>query len=348
MKTNHVLAGATVVLLVLSGWTYHESVTRAERFERGQKLLPNLNPDEIAEIVVKKGDDETHLRRQGDEFVIVNADGYPAANDSVNRFIRDVLELSLEKKVGSGEDLEKELELGPDFTDTVEVVFKNANEKEMVHFFVGKGAGDGGGNFVVRADGEDRTVYLTSSGAYLRAEPDGYLKKEIVDVKADDVIAITGPDYRIVKAEEGDAYELEDLPAGKKQTSKVASAKSMLAGLRFTKHYLRDADEVAGLDFDYRVQVELDDDSGYQVALAEKETGDGTKHYLQIQGFHNAQELMIARDAGDEEVKQTADTLARIDELNKFNDFQGSWTYEIPEYTAKKIRLERKDLMEDA
>ncbi len=346
MKTNHVLAIATVVLLVLSGWTYYDSVTRAERFERGQKLLPNLNPDEIAEIVVSKGEEEARLRRQDDRFVVANADGYPAANESVNRLIRDVLELSLEKEVGEGESLEKELELGPDFEDTVEVVFKNENEKEMVHFFVGKRADGGGGNFVVRTDGDDRTIYLTSSGVYLNAKADSLLDKQIVDVESEDVVAITGDDYEIVN-EEG-AFRLAELPAGKKESSKVNTAKNMLSSLRFTEHHLADAPEVRGLVFDTRVDVELADDSGYQLALAERETEDGTKHYLKIQGFHKAEQVSIAVDAGDEEVKQTADTLARLDELKQFNNFHGSWIYEVSETTANRIKLERSELMEDA
>ena len=343
MKTNQILGIAVAVLLVLSGWTYYDSVTRAERFERGQKFLPNLNPDEIAEIVVKKGDDEeTTLRRLGDEFVLPGSGGYPATNESVNRFLRDVLELALEKEVGKGESLEEELELSPAGDNTLEVALKDKNEKEMVRFLVGKGADGGGGNFVCRTDQGERTVYLTAKQVYLRAGADDFLKKEIVDVKGEDIAAIEGPEWKIVN--EDDDFKLADLPAGKKESSKVNQAQYMLSGLRFTKHYLADAPEVQNLYFDTEVVVELSDDSGYQVMLAQE----GDKHYLRVQGFHKAQEVSIARDAGDEEVKQTADTLARIDELQTFNQFHGSWIYEVSESTANKFRLKRSELMEDA
>lgn len=341
MKTNQILGIATVVLLILSGWTYYDSVSRAARFERGQHFLPNLNPDEIAQIVIRKGEEETHLRRQGDKFVVVGASGYPATNEAVNRFLRDVLDLKLEKRVGKGESLEQELGLTPG-EDTLEVALKDANEKDRVRFLVAEGSGEANGSYVVRTDGDDRTIFLTSSRAYLRGSEDDFLDKQIVDVKGEDITKITGPDFEIVN--EDGTLKLAGLPAGKKESSKVSGAKWLLSSLRFNQHYLADAPEVRDLEWDTIVEVELDDDSGYEVALAEV----GDKHYLQIQGFHKAQQVSIAVDAGDEEVKQTADVLERLDELQKFNQFHGSWVYEVSKSTADKFRLKRSELTEDA
>ena len=42
-------------LFLFSALSYRASVKRAERFERGQSFLPNLNPDEIAEILIFDG-----------------------------------------------------------------------------------------------------------------------------------------------------------------------------------------------------------------------------------------------------------------------------------------------------
>ncbi len=344
MNLNRNLFIATLVLLVLSALAYRQSVTRAERFERGQKFLQNLNPDEIATISVKKGEEETLLRRQDDEFTVVSANGYPAANDSVNRFLRDVLELSLEKKVGEGESLEEELELRPAAEETIEVALQNDAGKDMVRFLVGKSVEDGGsGSYVLRTDGDDETVYLTSARVYLRTGDDEFLEKDVVDVKGEDVTRVVGPGYELV--DEAGTMTLAGLPAGKKETAKAGQAKTMLASLRFSKHFLADAPEVASLPFGTAVEVYLNDESGYLVELAK--AGDD-KDYLRIQGFHVAQRVEIARDAGDEEVEKTADTLARIDELQQFNAFHGSWVYEVTEYVAKKFLVTRDELMEDA
>ncbi len=343
MKINQILIAVCVALCALSVFSYTNSVRRAERFERGQKFLQNLNPDSIAEIVIKKGEDEgASLKRDGERFVVVDADGYPAKNDAVNRFIRDVLKLSLEQEAGSGESLLEEFELISGGEQTTEVTFKDANEEEMVHFLVGKSLDGGGGSYVLRTDSGDDTVYLTSSQVYLSTGQDDFLKKEILDVEGTEVAAIRGQGFSI--EDSGGSLELAGMPAGKKKSSKFNQLKNLLSGLRFTKHYLADAAEVQGLYFDSAVEIDLEDESGYQVAVAAK----GDKHYLRIQGYHNAGQLSIAADADEEEAAKVADQLKRQNEIQDFNTFHGSWIYEVTETTANRVSVEPADLVEDA
>ncbi len=378
---NRNLLIAAVVLLALSAFSYHNSIQRAERFERGQKFLPNLNPDDIAQVVIKKGETETRLKRSadGERFLIPSENGYRAQNSAVNRFIKDVLSLSLEKEVGSGESLEKELELvaGPDHAESIEVVFTNSSDKEMVRFVSGKAFDGGSGNYVLRADDPERTIYLTDKRVYLSTDGSDFLDKEIINIERDKIDAILGADYRIDRGpsaeepanpadeasegepegEEGGEVEkpepprgelaLAGLPDGKKESSKVAQLKGLLSSLRFDQHHLADAPEVADLVFTDRVDMELENGSIYVVEVASK----GETNYLRIQGFHTAAEqggVSIARDATDEEVKQTSDVLEAIDNLQTFNAFHGSWIYEVSDIVADKVRLKASDLMEDA
>ena len=275
--------------------------------------------------------------------MVVDANGYPAKNDSVNRFIRDVLKLSLEKEVGSGESLLEELDLAAGGEQTTEVVFKNDNDEEMVHFLVGKAMEDGGGgSYVLRTDGDDDTIYLTSSRVYLSTRQDDFLKKEILDVEDSEVAAIRGRGFAI--EDRDGTLELAELPAGKKTSSKFNQVKSLLSGLRFTKHYLANAAEVQGLVFDTGVEIDLKDESGYQVEVAAK----GDKHYLRIQGYHNAGQLSIAVDADEDEAAAVADQLQRQNEIQDFNAFHGSWIYEVTETTANRVDVTPADLVEDA
>ena len=379
--TNRNLLIATVVLLALSAFSYHNSIQRAERFERGQKFLPNLNPDDIAQIVIKKGETETRLKRAADRerFLIPSENGFRAQNSAVNRFIKDVLSLSLEKEVGSGESLEKELELaaGAEHPESIEIALLNASDKEMVHFVSGKAFDGGSGNYVLRTDDPKRTIYLTDKRVYLSTDGSDFLDKEILNVERDEVEAIVGADYRIDRgaAPEAEAQDadpasepvegetegedassveaprgelaLVGLPDGKKESSKVAQLKGLLSGLRFDQHHLADAPEVAGLVFNDRVDVELQDGSIYVLEVATK----GEQSYLRIQGFHKAAEqggVSIARDAPDEEVKKTSEVLEAIDKLQTFNAFHGSWIYEVTDTVADKIRLKASDLVQDA
>ncbi len=343
MKTNQILIAVCAALCALSVFSYTDSVRRAERFERGQKFLQNLNPDSIAEIVIQKGEDEgAHLRREGDRFAVVDADGYPAKNESVNRFIRDVLKLSLEKEVGRGESLASELELTSGGEQTIEVTFKDNNEEAMVHFLVGKSMDDGGGSYVMRTDSDDDTIYLTSSRVYLSTRQDDFLKKEILDVETEEVAAIRGRGFTI--EDRAGTLELADMPAGKKTSSKFNQLKSVLSGLRFSKHFLADAPEVQGLYFDSMVDIELRDGSGYTVAVAAK----GDKHYMRIQGFEDYGVLTIAPDSDEAEAAEVAEKLKRQTEIQDFNTFHGSWIYEVTETTAGRINVKPSDLVENA
>jgi hypothetical protein len=341
-KINTILLATAAGLFLISAFTYRDSVQRAERFERGQKFLPNLNPDEIAEILITKGGETTQLQRQGDEFVLVDQGGYPAKIDAVNRFVKDVLGLSLENEIGRGEALEKELELTGEEESTIAVTFEDAGGKEMVHFLVGKAFEDGG-NYVRRANVEKSTIYLTGSRVYFSTDADDFLKKDVLDVKQDELAAIEGDGFRF--EDQDGSLALLDVPAGmKEKTSEVNKVKGALSYLRFTSHHLADAPEVRSLAFTHQVTFDLQDDSGYVVEVAES----GDKHYLRVQGFHRTPQVQITMDADEEEVKEKSEILARGDEINEFNEFHGSWIYEVSESTADKFRLSGADLLEKA
>ena len=138
--------------------------------------------------------------------------------------------------------------------------------------------------------------------------------------------------------------KLLEVPAGQKESSKVNQVKNVLSYLRFNKHYLADDAEVQGLSFDRQLIVDLKDQSGYQLAVAQRDD----KHYLRIQGFHRALPETIALDADEEQVRETSEALSRGDEINEFNEFHGSWIYEVTETTADKVRMVASDLVEDA
>ncbi|RMH17397.1 MAG: DUF4340 domain-containing protein [Acidobacteria bacterium] len=343
VKWNKILFTLAAALVLLSFYTWNDSVRRAERFERGQKLLPNLNPDEIAEIQVAKGEESAHLRRTDDGFVVVNADGYPAANEAVNRLLRDLLDLSLEKEVGRDQELRQELGLVPGEGEAVEVVLKDRAGKEMVRFVLGKAFEGGSGNYVERTDDEGSEIYLTSERVYLSTAAADFVKKDILDVPESKIAAIRGKDFEISRQD--GVLTLAGVPAGKKEIpAKMSQLKGILTGLRFTAHHLADAPEVAGLIFTDRLEVQLEDGSGYHLAVADK----GEKHFLKIAGYPPAEQVEVALDASEEEVRETSEVLVRADEINEFNDFHGSWVYEVSDFVANKIKLKKADLLQDA
>ena len=342
MKINTILSIVAAVLCVFSVLTYRQAATRAERFERGQKFLTQLNPDNIQQIEITKDGETLNLKKDGEGFVTVNKNNYPAKNETVNRFIKDVLEISLEKEVGKGENLEKELEISPSGEATTEVVLKNDAGKPMVRFVVGKSTENGRGNYLKRLDGEDGMIYLTSQGTHLNTSTDAYLDKEILNVAATEIAQIQGADFTFETNDEG-TLQLEGIPSGKKANSEAGQVKGLLSYLQFKNVYLADDPQVAGLNFDRQVEVKLKDDSRYRVFLAKKDD----QHFMKIEGKFDVGQITIAQDEAEEELEKKSKVLSRADEVTEFNNLHGSWIYELTETVAKKFRHAKKDLLED-
>ena len=342
-KLNRNLLLAVAALFLLSALTYRQSVGRGERFQRGQLFLANLNPDDVAAIAVTRGEATVTLRRQGERFVVAEKQDYPASNSSVNRLLRDLLEIGLEREIGQGVSLQEELEIEPAGSDTVEVVLGGAGSQEMVRLRVGKTFEDGPGNYVQRFDEEDPAIYLTSGGVQISSDAGSFLEKLVVDHDAAEVERVSGGDFHLERAAEGGDLILAELPASKTaKASEIGRLGSALTGLRYEDVFVADASEIAGLEFDAALNIGLTDGSGYTLLLAEREE----KTYLKIRGNSDVQQVAITVDESEEELQEKAEMLTRADEIDEFNSFHGSWVYEISDFTANKLRLSRQDLIE--
>lgn len=379
-QRNILLACIALGLLAVSIAAYHYTESRGDRFERGRKLLANLNPDEVAAIRIQEGasaegEGKLTLERRGESFRIAERDGYAAKNEAVNRLLKTLLDVTLEKEVGSGDALAKKLELEPPGEGALDIALEGESGKTMVHLRFG-GELEGGGVYVQRLDTADKTIYLTSSRPFLDTAPEDFLKKEIVDVAASGISRIEGSDFVVEEVfEEGEAspegmvaseagesaeggvpaappappepvslgLQLAGVPDGKSEkASEMSRVKGALSRLEFEEVYPADSPEVADLDFQQRLRVSLDDTSGYVVFLADK----GEAHYLRIEGFSTVGQVAIGRDESEDELKVKADSLSRSDEIQDFNAFHGSWVYTIADRFAEKLLLNKSDLVE--
>lgn len=346
-RTNLILAVLCAVALVASVLTYVAGVSRGDRFERGRKLLPNLNPDDIATIVLTrgagKGAETVTLEREDDRFTVAEVHGYPAKTEAVNRLLRDVLDLSLEQEVGEGEDLAAELGIDPPGEDTLEVTFENAAGEEMVRLRVGDRLAGGEGNYVQRMDGES-PIYLTSKAVLLTTGADELLDKRIVNVPASDLRRIQGPDFTLEKGEDGSLALIEVPPGRREKASATGKVKSALSYLSFEEVYPADDPAVRGLELEERLRVELNDGTGYVLRTA----SDGEAEYLAIAGFSTIDRVEFSQETSEEELQEKAESLSRAEEIQGFNDFHGSWVYRISDAVAEKLALTAADLVEPA
>jgi hypothetical protein len=343
-KANQILVVLAAVLLLASILLYRSSARQADRFERGQRLLPQLDVDQIGSVTITKAEESLTLNRSGEQFVVEEAHDYPARNEAVNRLFKDILDLELEQEIGSGEDsaLLEELGLVEGGEESTVVALRDGSGDEMVRFRTGKNAEEGSGRYIQRLDEEAQTVYVTTARFDPQTSPSSYLDTEIVDVAKSQISRIEGPDF-VFSVPEGGSLSLEDIPAGKKEkTIDVNKVTGVLTRLTFDEVFLADDEAVQGLTFRPALRIELDDSTGYVLESAEQ----GEDRFLRISGFHTVDRVEITRDESEEELKEKADLLTRVDEVKAFNDFHGSWVYQVPSHIAAKMDLTKADLME--
>lgn len=342
MNKNVQLGLAAAVLFLLSVFSYYGSQARAERFERGQKFLSQLNPDNIQLIEIKKGEEHVILKRTEDQFIVASRNGYPAKNEAVNRFIKDILEISLEKEVGGGDSDAEELQTKPGSEESIEITLKSGPDTVMVHFSAGKSTEDGRGRYLQRFDGEDQNIYLSSKGIFLSTGSDQYLDKEIVDVAADQIQAVTAPKFTISTQE--NQLTLDGIPSGKEvDSAKLTNVTSALKGLSFEKVFLADDSQVQGMAFNQAMTFTLKDDSTYQVATAVK----AEKTYIKISATHKNERIGVSMEDSEEQLEEKASVLERMNEVQAFNQRHGSWVYELGDFSAKKFTQTKADLLKD-
>ncbi len=342
-RLNRNLVVLVAILFVASVFTYRQTVTRADRFQRGQIFLANLNPDEIYQIRLTQGGEEVTLQRQSDAFTLVEKEGYPASNSSVNRLLKSLMEVGLEREIGASSELAEELELEPVADETIEIALQDATDKEMVRLRVGKAFDDGPGRYVQRLDGDESPIYLTSGSISFSTDADSYLEKQILDRAQSEVAKVEGKDFVLAKSEGESNLTLEGLDdAAKLKTSEVNRLGGLVSGLRFDEVYLSDDPEVTDLRFEPAVRIDLEDGSGYVFSRATRDD----RIFVRIQGFHTVTQVAISRDESEEELAEKADVLTRADEIEKFNQFHGSWTYELGEWAAESLQLSRSDLID--
>jgi len=252
------------------------------------------------------------------------------------------MDIKLEKRVGSGDDLAAELGVVAGAEGSTEVELSGEGDRTMVHFVVSKAVEEGVGCYVRRLDTDDQTIFLTSSGVTLNAAASSYLETEILDVKASRIAAIRGSDLLIEAGDDGE-LALKGVPSGwEPKPSAMNKIKGVLSFLSFDEVYLADDPQVADLHFSRQLEIELDDGSGYRLALAEK----GDDAYLQVSGYHTVTSLSVDPQEGDEQLKEKAQIMSRANEIQEFNAIHGSWIYKINTATAEKVKMKKSDLMQ--
>jgi hypothetical protein len=336
-----VLLTITILMGALSLLTYLQQGGKEDSFERGQKLLANFNVDHIHKIAVTQDGKTITLKRENDRFTMIEKSGFPAKNQAVNRLLKSVLDIALEKEIGASDELRQELDLTTEAAKMV--VFESEKGQKLLELFIGKTLEGGQGNYLYRT-ADQAPIYLSQQNVFLNADETSLLDNEVVNVAADTLSGIQSPEFQLQSDDSGN-WTLSGMSNQKVlNSSNVDRLKRALAPLRIQDALLADDASLQGLTFNRTLTYFLKDGSRYLLSLAEK----GEKTYVKISGVSDIERVSISKDESEEELKAKSEKLQRADELKKFNAFQGSWVYELSDHVASTLKLSSSDLVTDA
>lgn len=333
----------------------------------GQKLLPNLAVNDVAQITIKSGTNELNLARRDNLWRVQERGDYPANFSRISDFLLKFADLKIAQTEDIGPSLLGRLELLPSGSATNHgtlVEFKDQGGKTLNSVLIGKGhmkkpaagsrpAGmdDEGwpdGRYVL-AGADTKTVAVVSDPLE-NAQPDParWLSKDFFSIENPCLISVQFPDatnsWKFTRTSETNDWQLADAkPDEKPDASNISGVTSPFSSVNF--------DDVAplksaGAATNTVLTVQTFDGFTYTARIAPKRDADYPVSFSIAANI--AAERAVAKDEKpedktrlDKEFKDTQDKLR--EKLARESQFT-NWVYSIPAFTIDPWIKTRTDL----
>lgn len=326
----------------------------------GQKLLPDLPINDIAQVTIKSGAGDVTLERQNNLWRVHERNDYPANFSQISGMLMKLADLKVAQNQDVGPSQLGRFELLPPGVGQgtgTSVEFKDQSGKTLGALLLGKrhmkkpsgnsqfgGMGDEGwpdGRYVMVGTGATTAALISDPLDYVQTKPDQWLNKDFLSVEKPRTISVQFPEatnsWKLTRASETNDWQLADAKPGEKlDSSKISSVTSPLSSPSFN--------DVAALS------------SGGSTAsntVLTVETFDGFTYVSKI-GQKTDENYPVsfsitaslpAADKSNKDAQARQKTLA--DKLAKEQAYT-NWVYEMPSYSLDEILKPRQQLMVEA
>ncbi|HUC84285.1 MAG TPA: DUF4340 domain-containing protein [Candidatus Acidoferrales bacterium] len=335
----------------------------------GQKLVPDLPINDIAQITIKSGGDQLDLARENNLWRVRERSDYPANFSQISELLMKFADLKVVQNEEVGPSQMGRFQLLPPGTgsNTATLIeFKDQSGKSFSSLLLGKkhmkqpaanpqypGMGDEGwpdGRYVMKSAGGD-VALISDSLDNVQPKPDQWLNKDFLTVENPRSIAVQFPQatnsWKLTRASETNDWRLADAKAGEKlDASKISSVTSPLSSPNFNDVAPRapsssSSNTVLTIQtfdgFDYVANIGPKRDDNYPVSFAISATLPATRAAAKDEKAEEKAKL-------DKEFQAHQKTLA--DKLAKEQAFT-NWVYQLPSYSIDEILKTRSQLLEE-
>ena len=338
----------------------------------GQKLLPDLPVNDIAQITIKAGADQVSLVRQNNLWRVHERADYPANFSQISEMLLKIADLKAVQNEGVGPSQMGRFELlppGPGSNTAASVEFKDQNGKIVGSLLLGKkhmkkpaanpqfpGMGDEGwpdGRYVVTGGAAAGTVALISDPLEnVQPKPDQWLSKDFLSVEKPASIGVQFPEatnsWKLTRATETNDWQLADAKAGEKlDASKISGVTSPLSSPSFN-----DVAPIAagGSVSNTVLTVQTFDGFTYISKIGPKHE-DNYPVSFSITASQPASRAAARDEKPEDKAKLDKDFQAQqktlADKLAKAQAFT-NWVYQMPAYSIDEVLKPRAQLLEEA
>jgi hypothetical protein len=370
-----ILAAALVIAVTLVNSSKTESFRSATQRQRGDALLSDFKPTEVARITVTGAEDKVTLVAQDGRWTVEQRDGYPADISDINRLLRTVAEVKVTQGIEADPEFAPRFGMDPKASEPeahgIEVVLANDAGSELAHLSFGKdtesaanpnspfGGGGATGRFV-RNHADASGIYVTSERfPSLTADPSEWLADEFLEVEKIRSIAVSAEGkeseilWRLTRSEENGDFKLE----GKKEEEELDSTatnplKNLFSYARF-EDVLSEEESTTLWDASKRQQAVIETFEGltYNVSFAPEKDTDN--YLLQVAVTGEIPETRKpAEDETEEQAKAAEEAFkARKTELEAKLDIArriDGRTFRVTKFTVNPLLKTRSGLIKSA
>jgi hypothetical protein len=336
----------------------------------GQKLLPNLAVNDIAQIVIQSGTNELNLARRDNLWRVRERSDYPANFSLISELLVKLSDLKVAQREDLGPSQLGRFELLPPGADThagTRLEFKDQSGKTLDSMLLGKkhlkqpaastrqgGMGDEGwpdGRYVMTGTGTKTVALISDPLDQVQSQPQSWLDPDFFSLEKPRRIAMQFAEatnsWQLTRASVTNAWQLADAQPGEKlDETKISTVTSPFSSARFS--------DVAPLDSGKTTNgpvltVETFDGFTYVVRIGPKQEDNYPVNFsltanLPAERVAGADEKAADKTRLDQEFKARQTQLA--EKRTRESAFT-HWIYRLPADAVDPVIKTRGDLLEE-
>jgi len=228
-KTFLILLAATGLLLALWFFRFGED-EHTGQVKMGDKLFADLPVNAVTTVTLADSENRVVLVKGNKVWQVDGRGGYPADFDQLRELVVKLSRLKIGRSFpASTESLARLSLMAPSATDASstgkQITLTDASGKILANVILGQRRetdnGEGGGQYLKKVDAD--TIFLVDGNfRFLKTAPAQWLKKEIIDVNAEEVKSVAcyvgdvrTPIYTLLRPEKGEMARMTPVPPGR-------------------------------------------------------------------------------------------------------------------------------------